>query len=468
MALLHIAALVTLVLQPVLATDQTAPTATTPNGSYTGRYLPEFAQDLFLGIPYAKAPRLQNPAPWNESWEGSRSAEYYGPACYSLTYPEYMAHVNVTTVSEECLNLNIIRPSQVNLMTEAKLPVVVWFYGGAFVSGFGADGSSNTSYIVQVSVAQDMPIMAVTLNYRLGFLGFPGGAEVEAEGVANLGLKDQRQALRWIQGNIAAFGGDPEKVTLWGQSAGAASIAQQIMAYGGQSDEKLFRGGIMVSGSVGVGNTLHPTRADCVQAYRTILDATNCLGADDTLACLREAPLDRLWNASVAINTVPTYWPMVDGDFIAKPPTLQLLAGEFPRDVSILAGTNNDEGLSSAQAFGPATETDEELVQLLRSYFPSAKDETIDKVMQAYPVDATSPPYSLLMDNQFSQAMAVAGLPCGAQYRRIAAIFGDFVQIHGRRIMARKFAEFGMTAYTYRSGDLRRIYSQFQVESGFR
>jgi carboxylesterase type B len=449
--------LLALALQPALATCQyetTPPTATTLNGTYTGSYLPKFSQDIFRGIPYARAHRLRNPAPWDESWEGSRSAEYYGPACYSLSYEKYLLEVNVTSVSEECLSLNIIRPSLDTLKPDAKLPVAVWFHGGGFIAGFGAGHSSNYSYIVQASMAQGMPIMAVTLNYRLGFLGFPGGAEAEAEGVTNLGLKDQRQALRWIQENIAAFGGDPEKVTLWGQSAGAVSIAQQILAYGGQSNEKLFRGAIMISGSVGIGNTLHPTRADYMDGYRSILSATGCLNAEGILNCLRKVPIDQLWNASLAITTFPTSWPMVDGDFVAKPPTLQLLAGELPRDVSILAGTNNDEGLGSAQAFGPATETDEELFQLLRNYIPFARNETIELVMSAYPVDAPSPPYSMPMtDNRFCEAMAVAGLPCGAQYRRIAAIFGDLAQIHGRRIIARKFAELGMTAYTYRSGN---------------
>jgi carboxylesterase type B len=159
----------------------------------------------------------------------------------------------VTGISDECLNLNIIRPSKASLnkagFADAKLPVAVWLYGGGFSDGFGADLNSNFSWIVQASVAQGMPIMAVTLNYRTGFLGFPGGEDVMAAGVTNLGLKDQRHALQWIQENIAAFGGDPSKVTVWAQSAGANSIAHQLMAYGsGAGTKDLFRGGIMISG----------------------------------------------------------------------------------------------------------------------------------------------------------------------------------------------------------------------------
>ncbi|AEO59608.1 hypothetical protein MYCTH_2308036 [Thermothelomyces thermophilus ATCC 42464] len=174
-----------------------------------------------------------------------------------------------------------------------------------------------------------MAIMAVTLNYGVGFLGFPGGTEVAAAGVTNLGLKDQRQALRWIQENIAAFGGDLDKVTVWGQSAGANSIAYQLLAYGAKTDEKLFRGAIMSSGSIGIGNAVHPDREDAVQGYRAVLNATNCLDAEDALGCLRAVPLDEVFEAGEATGTHPTWWPTVDGDFIPQPPSLQLEAGEF-------------------------------------------------------------------------------------------------------------------------------------------
>ncbi|GAB1318454.1 Carboxylic ester hydrolase [Madurella fahalii] len=437
----------------VLATCQTAPLATTRNGTYTGRYLAEFSQDLFLGIPYARSGRLQNPVPWNESWEGSRSAEWYGSICPCPSSPRNLRNANVTGISDDCLNLNIIRPSQATLKTKKKLPVAVWLYGGGFGDGFGADLNSNFSWIVQESVAQGMPIMAVTLNYRVGFLGFPGGHEAMAAGVTNLGLKDQRHALRWIQENIAAFGGDPDKVTVWGQSAGANSILYQLMAYGGRSREKLFHGGIVISGSVGVGNTVRPDRDDAVQGYRHILNATNCLDAEDSLDCLREAPLDLVFNASNSIRTRPTWWPTVDGDFIAKPPTLQLLAGEFPRDVSVLAGTNDDEGFTVANIYPPATETEEELRQIIRALFPFASDKTLDLVLAAYPVDGPSPPYALPMaeTDRLCDALREAGQErCGRQYRRLAAIVGDFTLIYGRRVLTRKFAERGMTAYSYR------------------
>jgi carboxylesterase type B len=440
----------------VLASCQPAPVATTLNGTYTGRYLAEFSQDVFFGIPFARSERLRNPVPWNESWTGSRSAEWPGSICPCPSSPRTIKNANVTGVSDECLNLNIVRPSQASLKTieggiPELLPVAVWLYGGGFGDGFGADLNSNFSWVVQASVAQGMPIMAVTLNYRTGFLGFPGGHEAAAEGITNLGLKDQRHALRWVQENIAAFGGDPDKVTLWGQSAGANSIVYQLNAYGGRN-EKLFRGAVMVSGSVGIGNAVRPDRADAVQGYRHVLNATGCLAAADTLDCLRAAPLDQVFNASASIATQPTWWPTIDGDFITKPPTLQLLAGEFPRDVSIIIGANDDEGFSVAKLLGPGTETEAQLTQLLRTVYPFATNTTLTQLLSAYPPTAPAPPYALPPppSPEFCAALTTANLPCGAQYRRLAAILGDFALIHGRRAVARTFAALNLTAYSYR------------------
>ncbi|KAK0631436.1 Alpha/Beta hydrolase protein [Immersiella caudata] len=440
-----------LFLLPLLAAAQRAPRAKTVNGTYIGRHLPEFGQDLFLGIPYARSPVLDNPIPWNESWKGERSAEYYGSICHCGANAEIIAATNVTGKSAECLNLNIIRPSERILKDKKKIPVVVWLYGGAFGDGFGADLNSNYSWFVQESVAQGRPIMAITLNYRVGFLGFPSGNDAVA-GVTNLGLKDQRQALRWVQENIEGFGGDPDRVTVWGQSAGAQSIAYHLMAYGGQSKEKLFQQGIMVSSSVGMGNTVRLLTNASVEGYNHILNATKCSGAKDTLGCLRMVPLDDLWKVAISVRTAATFWPTIDGEYVPKPPTLSLLAGEFSRDVSILAGTGSDEGFSYTNLLNPGFQTQAELYAVLRAMFRTAREESLQELLRLYPVDAPSPPYALPMSqtDRFCIALKETGANCGAQYRRIAAILGDFGLIHGRRVFARKFAELGLKFYSFR------------------
>jgi carboxylesterase type B len=137
--------------------------------------------------------------------------------------------------SEDCLYLNVIRPA--NLKATANIPVAVWIHGGGLFQGGASDMRYNLSFIVEQSVALGKPIIGVSFNYRLAALGFLIGEEVLKEGATNLGFRDQRLALHWIQENIKAFGGDPDKVTLFGESSGAESIAAQVFAYNGVSKE---------------------------------------------------------------------------------------------------------------------------------------------------------------------------------------------------------------------------------------
>lgn len=126
----------------------------------------------------------------------------------------------------------MIRPAGVD--PAAALPVAVWIHGGGLYMGGSADRRYNLSFIVDNSVALGTPMIGVSLNYRLSAFGFLHGKEALAAGIANNGFRDQRLALRWVSENIAAFGGDPAKVTIWGESSGAESVNAQVMAYGGE------------------------------------------------------------------------------------------------------------------------------------------------------------------------------------------------------------------------------------------
>ena len=163
-----------------------------------------------------------------------------------LNLPLFQA---VTNAGEDCLTINVQRPAGTN--ANAKLPVLFWIFGGGFELGSTQmyDGTS----LVAESVAQGKPIVFVAVNYRVGGFGFMPGKEILADGSANLGLLDQRLGLQWVADNIAAFGGDPDKVTIWGESAGAISVMDQMMLYDGDNSyngKPLFRAGIMNSGSV--------------------------------------------------------------------------------------------------------------------------------------------------------------------------------------------------------------------------
>lgn len=221
------------------------PLAETKNGTYQGRYLPEWDQDVFLGIPYAQPPvgdlRFRWPQSINTSFAEVREASAYGASCMQY-------HTNFT-LSEDCLTLNVIRPSTGDKSSPETLPlpVLVWIYGGGLYTGSTADPQYNLSGIVRVSQDMGQPVLAVSMNYRLGMWGFLQTPGLVAEGSSNAGLLDQRLALQWVQENIAAFGGDPDRVVIWGESAGAQSIAYHLFSYDGRNDG-LFRGAIMESG----------------------------------------------------------------------------------------------------------------------------------------------------------------------------------------------------------------------------
>ena len=223
--------------------------------------------ESFKGIPYAQPPidqlRLKPPQPLTSSL-GKVDGTGIPKACpqffFSIDERNIPTNVlgtilnlpllqTVTNAGEDCLTVNVQRPA--GTKADAKLPVLFWIFGGGFELGSTAmyDGAS----LVAESVAQGKPIVFVAVNYRVGGFGFMPGKEVLEDGSANLGLLDQRLGLQWVADNIAAFGGDPEKVTIWGESAGAISVLDQMMLYDGDNSYKgkpLFRAGIMNSGSI--------------------------------------------------------------------------------------------------------------------------------------------------------------------------------------------------------------------------
>ncbi|KAF2101298.1 alpha/beta-hydrolase [Rhizodiscina lignyota] len=413
-------------LTPVLAASSN-PTAKTVNGTYEGVHIASYNQDAFLGIPYAQPPlgplRFRWPRSLDKSFSGTKSAKAYGYSCY-----QYGSHFNL---SEDCLTLNVVRPSGYE---HAALPVLVWIYGGGLFAGSSADPSYNLSGIVHVSQQIGKPIVAVSINYRLGMWGFLQSPEIVAEGSSNAGLLDQRMAFRWLQENVAAFGGDPSKVTIWGESAGAQSIGYQLFSYAGRNDG-LFRGAIMESG--GPEGTSVQDLVYYLPPYENLTRTVGCWTAVDQLACLRN-----LSSAELFASHPSQVWnPLIDGDFLPSYPSQVIDKGEFIK-TPLLIGANSDEGTSFSI---PSVDNDTSLFQNLltwRGY--GLSPPTIRKLMELYPNDNTSPkpPYHVPPDVVFPQL--------GLEWRRTAWMGGDMVMIGQRRKMCEAYTSYGVDIYSYR------------------
>ncbi|KAJ3524280.1 hypothetical protein NM208_g12121 [Fusarium decemcellulare] len=304
-----------------------SPVVKLQNGSYYGTHNSAYNQDYFLGMPYAQPPldnlRFRHPQPLNSSWAGLRNATEYQSKCYQYGYPSG----GLRGGSDDCLHLNVIRPAG---QASSKLPVLVWIHGGGLVGGYSGDPSNNLTFLVDESVKLGSPIIGVSFNYRLGAWGYLWSSAVEAAGVGNNGFRDQRFALQWIRENIASFGGDPEKVTIWGQSGGARGVASQITAFGGQNDG-LFRAAILESATGFHTNFREHEVEDAPswdKGYASLLKMTDCQSAKDSLQCLREVPSLEL--AEIIGNvSFPVYLDIVDGDFIQDDRSELIRQGKF-------------------------------------------------------------------------------------------------------------------------------------------
>ncbi|KAH7110947.1 Alpha/Beta hydrolase protein [Dactylonectria macrodidyma] len=416
--------------------DHVSPQVHLSNGTYRGTYNQYYHQDHFLGMPYAQPPvdglRLRVPQPLNVTWTVVRNATDYSSSCIGYGSDTWVLGNHV---SEDCLTVNVVRPA--GLPEEAKLPVAVWIHGGGWVNGGSSDPRYNLSYIVEQSVKKGMPIIAASMNYRLHAWGFLHSAELAAEGSTNLGYRDQRLALYWIKENIAAFGGDPQRVALWGESAGAFAVGSQLIAYGGR-DDKLFRAAILQSGSPLVFG-LKPQTAKSWQPYwNELLRTTNCSVAEP-VACLRRIPTNKLsavFNSSFA--SPPGWGQVVDGDFITASGSASLKKGKFVK-VPLLTGTNFDEGTEFAPK---GINTTSEFAKYVRS--AGVPKAAVRKIENLYPDDpAVGIPATLKGKPKGPLAQL------GKQYKRAAAFSGDAFQHASRRLTTEAWAKYHVPVWSY-------------------
>ena len=314
------------------------PVVSTRNGQVRGSMVE--GVNTFKGIPYAAPPfganRFQPPQPV-ESWSGVRDALAYGATAPKPPYfPPFDVLLPEPAIpGEDCLNLNIWSPD----LGDAKLPVMVWIHGGAFANGSGAIITYDGSRFARDGV------VCVTINYRLGVDGFL----YLGNGNANLGLLDQIAALTWVQENIAAFGGDPDNVTIFGESAGGMSVGTLLSM---PRAAGLFRRAIAESGA---GH--HVISAETGLLISRYL--AQKLGVEPTQEAITAVPISRLLQAQVELsadvfnNPNPALWgdaaanlmpfePVIDGDILTARPIDAIAAGA-KAEVTVMVGTNAEE-----------------------------------------------------------------------------------------------------------------------------
>ncbi|MCJ1397620.1 hypothetical protein MMC11_000816 [Xylographa trunciseda] len=348
------------------------------NGKYQGTVLGN-GLTSWLGIRYAAAPvgSLRFAAPQDPpGHEGIEAANSQTQGCMGLG-PQVGG-------SEDCLFLDVYAPTETTNFS--KLPVYVFIQGG----GFNGDGAHpNASGLISAS---GMHLITVSFTYRGGALGFLASTEVQRGASLNNGLKDQRKVLEWVQLNIAAFGGDANHVTLGGQSAGAGSVTQHLVAYGGRNDN-LFHAAVAQSQSFPAVRTV----AQSQYQYDHLVSRANCSSSSNTLACLRSLSIAAFQAANLnepfpnALKApIFPYNPVLDNDFVTDYPIRSFTSGKFLKVPTIFGDDTNEGTIFADQSITTAADSEAFLVD----QFPSLNATQLAHYNTMYTLnDAAPAPY---------------------------------------------------------------------------
>ena len=346
-------------LQQTCATNPNLPIFQSRSGTVQGRveHVHHSAVDTFKGIPFAVPPvgSLRWTSPTREAkWSGTKIAESFGNACMQTT--NAMVNYYPVNMSEDCLYLNVYRPHVYPKNTTASstpstsstssstkpLPIMLFFYGGSYVYGAG----SFIAYEASERIAQNPNVIIVTSNYRLQALGYMGGDIVKDQATnttGNWGTLDQRAAMQWVAENAVALGGDPNKVTIFGESAGAGSVSVHMVSTGSW---KYFHRAIMESGPIAASWITMPY----ADANKAVVQINALVGCNHTIECLRSVPAANIIAAghhtsatSKGGDGLIDWSPVIDGTVLTDHPYSLLKAGKVHK-VPVLLGSNRNEG----------------------------------------------------------------------------------------------------------------------------
>lgn len=365
----------------------------------------------FAGIPYAKPPvgALRFKAPIeNDPWTGIRDATDFGGRC---AQPDSL-NTGPGTDNEDCLYLNVWSPDPA---PSELLPVMVWIHGGGNQNGATSDllpvAGGRLFYDGQ-SLAQNHGVVVVSMNYRLGVFGYLAHAALRAEGSpsGNQGLLDQQLALAWVRDNIAVFGGDPNNVTIFGESAGARNVCFHLTSPGSLG---LFQraigesGDCTTPGAASISPGRIPLLDEAEAQTLAFAEAVGCGATADTLACLRQKPASELLVDAPLDGAAPDpvpggtayaggtprweFRPIVDGAVVPAIPS-ELFAQGATAHIPYLLGTNTEEG-ALAHLTAPAVNTEADYLQALQRRFGAFST----RVAAAYPVSAFATPNAALI-----------------------------------------------------------------------
>jgi para-nitrobenzyl esterase len=390
------------------AVDSATPTVRTTSGTLSGAVetAGKIHVETFKGIPYAAPPvgklRWRSPQP-AASWTGTKAATKFGAACpqeknsFTEIYP--------VAIAEDCLFLNVYRP--INTTSADRLPVMIFFHGGSYVLG----AASFLAYEAAERVAQSNNVIIVTVNYRLQALGYLGGSLLRDpvdNSTGNWGLKDQRFAMEWVQANAANFGGDKNVVTIFGESAGAGSVGNHMVA---PKSWPYFHRAMMESGPIAASWIAMPMDAS-ESNLNEVLKRLKCPpsnSAELALACLRSKNFTEIQDAGHDSDPhddpggvhLISWSPVVDGIELPDSPRVLLQKGKVNR-VPVLLGSNHDEGTEFVKPKG-----DKMTLAVYKKFVNTTFGPTLaPAVLEHYPASNYKSPWLAGVDALGDQAMS--------------------------------------------------------------
>lgn len=413
------------------------------------------------GIPFAQPPtgnlRFQAPQPLPDS-NDDIDASTIQPTCFQPN--NYVMSFNGRDgMSEDCLHLNIFTPKGASTGLLGKLPVMHWYFGGGDIGG--AATTYNASALVLQSMLMLQPMIVVTSQYRMNAFGFLAGeafteASKTGDVVLNPGLRDVTAAIEWTKKNIAAFGGDPNKITIAGQSSGAFNIGAQLLKDGAPgAADPVYRAAVLLSGTMGTEPAWSPNGNVSNSLFNRVANAVGCdPSSSSVVSCMRNAdPLDLAQATFPGGNydapEVPTlqgpdfypgifmYQPVVDGIYHRQQGAgAQVAAGQFP-DVPMLTGNVKDEGTIFA---AQQTRLSDWPSYLSSVAFENPQGQGASQLLQdiakAYPDNpALGSPYYP------GDTSTVSRFGAGAEFERSASALGDNGWHSFRRYFLKNFNE---------------------------